>query len=282
MSPTLTIKPGLLIALRSTVTGGVSYSRRDLLVDDASMPAQEGAAASKWETTRVIQDPEEFTRAGKARSAAVALVRGVCVATSFGLLCPSDREEALGQAFEKARAIQVEFNASANYTRFDLHMMRGCIAASDEQAVRTINAELAGLVGELTNGIDKLDPKAIRDAADRARQLAAMLSPEREKVVSEAVAAARAAAREIVKRVEKKGEDASIVLRDIRRGALEVARITFLDMEDSAPTGEALPAVNVQRFDGLADDDAHEVSEFEGPPEPVRMVGVERFESMAL
>jgi hypothetical protein len=245
-SATVTIKPGLLIALRSTVRGGVNYTRVNLETDSE--------ATVRWETTRIINDPKEHKLAQKARSNAVAQIRGVCISTSFGLLCPPDKEDELNAAFAKALEMRDAHNATAKCTMVELHMLRGRIAATDEQAVQTINAELSGLINELGAGVEKLNPEAIRAAATRARELSAMLSPEREKIVTEAVTAARLNAREIVRRVEKGGEAAAVVLGDMRRGAIERARMAFLDLEDGVQTSLALPAVTIQRFADLGED----------------------------
>jgi hypothetical protein len=253
-SATLSIRPGLLIALRSTVRGGVNYTRVNLESDSE--------ATVRWETTRVINDPKEHALAQKARSNAIAQVRGVCITTSFGLLCPAEKEAELDAAFTKAIEMRDTHNATAKCTVVELHMLRGRIAATDEQAVKTINAELAGLIEELGAGVEKLNPESIRTAATRARELSAMLSPEREKIVTEAVTAARANAREIVRRVEKGGEAAALVLGDMRRGAIERARVTFLDLgEDAAQTSLALPAVTVQRFASIDDAEADAADE---------------------
>jgi len=45
---TAVIRPGLLVSLKSTVTGGVTYERRDL-----EAPTEEqGQNVARWETTR--------------------------------------------------------------------------------------------------------------------------------------------------------------------------------------------------------------------------------------
>jgi hypothetical protein len=244
---TLSIRPGLLIALRSTVRGGVNYTRVDLESDKEDVV--------RWETARTITDPKEHALAQKARSNAVAQIRGICVPTSFGLLCPADREAELDAGFARAIEIRDGHNAEAKTTVVELHMLKGRIAATDEQAVGAINAELSVLINELQEGVTKLSPETIRAAATRARELSAMLSPEREKIVTEAVTAARLNAREIVRRIDKGGEEAAVVLMDMRRGAIERARVTFLDLEETpAQAALVLPAVAVQRFADVADD----------------------------
>jgi hypothetical protein len=241
------IRPGYMIALHSTVQGGVSYQRVDL----AAPKENSERAVARWETTRVIEDPIEHERANKARSKARGEITKLCCATAFGLLCPKENATELTEAVARAQAIIAEHNSGAIFTRIGLYVLKGEIASSDEEATRSIMAELASLVAEMNTGIDRLEPKKIRDAADRATQMIAMLGEQEGEAASAAIEAARRAARQIVKRVEKEGEAAAIVLKDIQRGALEKARIAFLDLSDAAPASAPLPSAQLQRFADL-------------------------------
>lgn len=242
------IRPGLLVSLKSTVKGGVHYERKDLDTDKTR---------SKWETTRIIEDPAEHERAVKARAKALGEIRSICSPSSFGLLCAEANEALLDAAIVKAQQIRNDHNAASTFTRFDIYVLKGRIAATDDEAARAIAEEMASLIGEMSAGIEQLKPESIREAANRARQLASMLTPEKAKEVEGAVEAARKAARQIVKRVEKDGEAAAIVLADIQTGGIERARMAFLDLSDhEAVSGKTMPAVQTQRFADL--DDAQE------------------------
>jgi len=236
------LKPGLLIALKSTVSGGVQYRRVDL---------EMGKERSRWDTIRVTEDPEEHDRAVKARGKAVSEIRSVCSFTTFGLLCPEDREADLDAAIVRARAIVTEHNATARATRVSVFALKGRIASTDEEAARALSEEVTSLMSAMTAGIDKLDVKAIRDAATKAQELGAMLDETQVGKVAEAVEQARRAARTIVKRVEKDGEEAAKVLQDIQRGAIDRARIAFLDYETGPTVAEPDAPVNAQRFADL-------------------------------
>lgn len=261
---TTVIRPGLLVALSSALAGGVTYARVDL--DAGQTEGTEHVA--RWETTRVIKDPAEHERASQARSKATAEIRKVCSSTAFGLLCPEADEPLLDAAIARARAIVAEHNATAEHTTIEVRAFKGRIVASDMEAARAIGSEVASLIAGMNDAIDRLDPKAIRDAATKAREMSAMLSPELSAKVSEAIETARKAARVIVKRVEKDGEAAAVVLADIQRGGIEKARIAFLDLDGDAPAadGPALPAVNVQRFAGLDVDDGASAEDDALPP----------------
>jgi hypothetical protein len=246
MTKASVIKPGLLVQLKTTMLGGVRYERVDL---NADRTAIEGQDVARWETTRVIEDKIEYDAATKARSQAASLVRKVCQTTSFGLLCPQEQEGALDAAIVAAQQLVKNHNEQAEHTRLAIFVLKGRVAADDAEAAKAITSEIAELVTKMNTSIDTFDPKAIRDAADRARELSAMLGDEERTKVSAAIAQARAAARTIVKRIEKEGEDRSMVLLDIQRSQIEKARITFLDLsgEHDQPV-EPMPSVDAQRF----------------------------------
>jgi len=253
------LKPGILVALSTRMRGGVAYSRVDLNASDIAIP--EGAEVARWETKRVIDDAEEHERGVKARGKARSLITAVTIPSSFGLLCPTDREGMLNEAFAQARQIVKEFNDGAKSTRIDVFVLKGRIASTDEESVQAIADEVKELLSEMEEGISDLSVDRIRDAAQKAKSMTAMLEDDQARAVASAVDQARKAARAIVKRVEKEGEDGAIVLQDLQRGEIEKARMMMLDLSD-APLASApeAPAVNMQRFAALetehADTDA--------------------------
>lgn len=242
------IRPGLLISLKTTLRGGVAYERVDLVTGEK---LADGAEVSEWKTRRTIEDKAEHELATKTRSQARALITKVCSTTSFGLLCPNEQEGALDAAVKAARQLMDNFNDTAKHCRVALWVIKGRVASDDAEAARAITQEIGELTARMTEGITAFDPKAIREAADRARELSTMLSEDKQTKVNAAIAQARAAARTIVKRIEKEGEDRSTVLLDIQRGQIESARIAFLDMSGDTTEVEALPAVSAQRFADL-------------------------------
>lgn len=244
----IAIRPGILVALRTSVHGGVQYRRVDLSAE----AAQEGAAVKRWETTRIVVDPEAHERARRARTEAAGLVRKACSATSFGLLCPTDDEDALDAAIVAAKQIVADQNDRDRTTRVELYVLKGRIAENDREAARAIASEMRELLDEMNVGIGEADAAKIRDAASRARVMAAVLGPEQQAQVQTAIETARAAARAIVKRVEKAGEDAALVVQGLVRGPIEAARFAFLDADDEpgeqAPAENALPEIEARRF----------------------------------
>lgn len=237
------LKPGILISCKSTLNGGIHYTRQDM----ESEPSQNGESVTKWKTTRVIDDVSEHERAVKVRGKAVNLIRAQCAITSFGLLCPTDRESQLDDAVQQASNIAREFNREARYSHIAVFVLKGRIAEDDAEALRALSGEVRGLLDDMENGIRKLDVKAIREAANAAKSFGQMLEDKQAEQVKAAIKVARDAARAIVKRVEKSGEDAETVLRDLQLQPIETARFAFLDTEESQDS-ENLPAVDLQRF----------------------------------
>jgi len=229
---TAIMRPGILVSLRTSLDGGVSYNRVDLEHDrDAS-----GADVARWETKRVIDDPEEHARAVKIRGKARSEIAKHCTPTSFGLLCRLDRVDELNEAVRRARAMCDSFNASATYSRVNVYVLTGRIAETQEEATRAIAREITDLLDEMNAGIRDVNPEAIRKAAAKAKAIGAMLDASKASAVQSAVAQARKAAREIVKRVEKGGEDSIKVAKtlSVSTKPIEAARFAFLDLD--APT----------------------------------------------
>lgn len=285
------IRPGLMVSLKSTVRGGVSYQRVDLDAADAGIvecasqePGQDvdvrggllctvcggtwakgaaevhdsecrvaGREVRRWETTKIVDDPTEMLSATKARSKALAAIRALCSRTSFGLLCPSSFEATLDKAIGEARAIVAAHNATAKTTHAAIFVLKGRVASDDVEATKAIAQEVRELVNDMATGIQKLDAKAVREAADAAKQMIDLLEEEQAGKLADAVTQARKAARQIVARVEKGGEEAAIVLADIQKGAIEKCRVAFLDYDAPAMVvgGEVMPAVDVRRAAAL-------------------------------
>lgn len=254
-----TIRPGILVVLKSTIVGGIAYRRVDLDVAADDIDADPDAEVARWETTKIIDDPDEYERATRTRNAATGRVRRACAHTSFGLICPTEYEGALDAAIRDARATVDAFNVDAKHTRVGIYVLKGRIASDDAEAARAITQEIAGLVRRMDQGIASLDPDAIRDAARRAREIGGMLSEDNRTKIDGAIAEARSAARTIVKRIERDGEDKATVLAEIQRGQIDSARIAFLDMSESM-TGDALPSVEAQRFFEMMADPAVDVA----------------------
>lgn len=230
-----TLRPGLLVSLKSSIRGNVAYIKNTI---EAEHRTDDGAERAKWETTRRIENPEEHERARKTQSKANSLIRGVCSHSAFGLLCPESKSDELAAAIAQAQALAAEFNDSATLSRVSIYVITGRVAPDDVEAIKAINSEIRDLMADMADGVKALDVKSIRDAANRAREMGAMLTPNAEARVRIAIDTAREAARKIV----KAGETAA---KEIDTGAIRKItemRTTFLELDDApeAKTPEAV------------------------------------------
>ena len=257
------IRPGWLVSVNTKLTGGVEYRRIPL--DASGEPVQPGAEVTRWETVKTVIDPAEYEQATKVRGKARSLITSVCHGSAFGDLCPEDQVGALDAKAREARLMIAEFNATSKHSEISIFVLKGHVASDDAEAAQAITAEIADLVIQMKDGIEALDTASIRDAANRAREISAMLDDSQKTKIEGAIKQARAAARAITKRIEKAGEDKAIVLAAIQRGQIESARIAFLDMSEQAAPSEALP-ISGQRF---ADLDLAEGSQLVEGSQPV-------------
>ncbi len=223
-----TLRPGLLVSLKTSVRGNVSYAKETI---ESEHRTKQGEAKAKWETERTIVDPEEHDRAIKARGQATVLVRRVCSASAFGLLCPESQADDLAEAIAAARKIADEFNATAALTRLTVHVITGRIAQDDVEAVRAINSEVRELIEVMTEGVKNLDVTAVRDAANRARSIGQMLTPDAQVRIQLAIDAARNCAN----RIKKAGEQAAQEIDKRTLQTLAESRTAFLDLDDMKP-----------------------------------------------
>lgn len=253
-----TLRPGLLVSLKTSLTGNVKYATVDLEQDHLTADGQKRA---RWETTRVVVDPAEHEAAVVARGKARSLITAVCAQSAFGLLCPQSGETMLTDAITTARQVINDFNARAALTQVSLYVIVGRVAADDVEAISAINSEIRDLIGNMESGLRNLDVKEIRAAANKLRSVSAMLSPDAAKRAGAAIEAARSAARRIV----AAGETAAIEIDRVTLETLRGARTAFLDLDDVVPvTVDALPAAG-----RAVDFDAMPVSTRTADPAPV-------------
>ena len=232
------LKPGLLVSLKTSIKGGVKSNRVDT---EPEHETDEGTRRAIWETKKEITDPADHDAAVIAQSAARAIVLKVCSRSDFGLLAPFVRSDELAAAIVAARAIADQHNANATTTNVQVFCIAARIASDDAEAARAISAEVRNMLDDMRDGIRVADVEKIRAAANAAKSMGQMLSPDVAGTVSAAIVEARAAARSIVARVSKAGERAADVIAQCSTSRIETARFAFLDMDENAtaPTTEA-------------------------------------------
>lgn len=227
--PTI-LKPGILVSLKTTLAGGVSYFRKDLETEHTNGG---GESIAKWETTRHIDDPAEHAKATRVRSEARTLITKVCTTTAFGLLCPLAKQADLDAAVAQARELCDLHNVGAQSTTVRIYVLRGQIAASDEEAARAIASEVETLLARMAQGIKAGDAGEIREAANQVKQVSAILDEAGAAKLQVGIEAARKAARELTK-AAKDGEEPKGL--ETQLAAVEMSRFAFLDV-DAAPVG---------------------------------------------
>lgn len=237
---TSTIRPGLLVSLKTTVAGNVSYRKQDLERDHLTA---DGVRLARWETERTVMDPAEHEEAIKIRSKVRSLVTGLCAASSFGLLCPDDKASDLSAAVRQAQDMADDFNRRSTLTRVQVYVIAGRIAADDVEATRAINSEVRDLLDRMESGVRNLDVDAIRDAANKARAIGTMVSADASARLQKAIETARSAARQIV----KAGETAAAEVDTRALRAITESRTAFLDLSDA--TEVAAPVVTGRALD---------------------------------
>jgi len=237
---TNTLRPGFLVSLKTSIKGNVRYEYTDIEPEHLT---KDGQQLARWETSRSVADPQEHEAAKKVRSRVCTIIRSVCVRSSFGLLCPERTASDLESALTEARRLADEFNTTAKVTQVRVFVLVGRIIPDDVEALRAINSEASDLLATMTEGIKNLDVTSVRDAADRARDLGRMLSPEAQARIGTAVEEARAAARKITKLGEEAAKE--IDEQTIRR--IDEARLSFLDLDPAAEV--AAPAEETRVLD---------------------------------
>lgn len=198
-----TLKPGKLVSLKTSITGlNVNYRRHVL---EAEHVTAAGTLEAKWETQKRVLDAAEHDLAKKARADARNAIASACVQSEFGLLCPESNTEKLDYAIARANAIVDGFNSVAKLSHISVYIMAGKIESHDQHAIRAINSEVRDLLLDMESGIGRADVKMIREAANKATRLTAMLMQEPAAHLETAIEFARDTAREIVKNADGGG-----------------------------------------------------------------------------
>jgi len=221
-----TLRPGLLVSLKTSIKGNVSYFKTTIEGDHIK---SDGSKEATWETTRKIVDPDEHERAQQARSKARHIVASVCSASEFGYLCPAEKKDKLDAAIAEARKVADEFNETATVSNVGIYIVCGRVEQSDVEAVRAINSEVRDLLDAMQDGLRNLDVKAVRAAAKKAKGLGQMLSDDASEKITTAIEAARKSAKAIV----KAGEGAAVEIDNDTIKSIGQQRVAFLDLSDT-------------------------------------------------
>lgn len=224
-----TIRPGYLVNIRTSIKGNVEYTK-----SEETVRTEGGTEVSEWTTERLVKNAKEQAEAVEIRSKARQMVAGICIQTEFAMLCLASRRAELDEAFDRARALCVEFNRNSTYTRIKFVGVAGFIADNDETAIKAIRSEMTELLEEITAGIDGLDPERVKDAAARAKKIGNMLPDEMQVRLNDTLKDVR----KVAKKMVEAGEQVAIEIDAEVLNKITFARTAFLDIDG----GEALEA----------------------------------------
>jgi hypothetical protein len=183
-----TLRPGLLVSLNTSVRWQCRLQQRG---DRSRSPHGGRQAASE------VAHGARHQRPGGTRKRNQGAFEGALARPqrlhSFGLrtALSGDRRRDLQKAIAEARKLTDQFNATATLTHVSFYVMIGRIAPDDVEAVKAINSEVRELMETMESGLKNLDAKTVRDAANRARNIGAMLTGDAAARVRNAIDVAR-------------------------------------------------------------------------------------------
>jgi hypothetical protein len=229
-----TLRPGILVSLKTTLKGNVVYIKETITPE---RKIGKTGTETEWQTTRRVEDVNEFEVAKALRAKARAEIAKVCANTAFGLLCPESDADKLDAAIAASRKAVDDFNRKSKLTKINVYALCGRVSPDDKEAVRAIRSEVRELLDEMKAGINDLDAARVRDAARKVRGIGQMLTPESREKITGAIEAARKTAREIVKatkEVAESGENAATAIDRSAIRTLTEARTAFLEIDADA------------------------------------------------
>jgi hypothetical protein len=250
---TMTLKPGLLVSLKTTMRGGVEYVREDI------SDKKEGVTkVQEWKTVKRVANIKEYEAASKLRSKLGGLIRKVCVPSAFGLICPVSKEQELRDAIAEAKEAAARFNTKNATVSIGIYTLVGRIAETDQEAMRAIKDELKDMLAEMQRAIQGGAIEDAREAASKLLKMGMVLDEQTQGKVKRAVEEVRQIAKEAIKKVAEGGVTTAQAVANIKFTALEEARFAFLDEGETIAPVSTLPATDVR---GLDADDVAEVDE---------------------
>jgi hypothetical protein len=252
-----TIRPGVLVSLKTTLTGNVRYFTTDIerehLLDNGQ------TSEAEWNTRRITLDKEEHELAVKTRSKCRSLVTGVCTAGNF-LMCRQDRRDELEKAIAEAEALARSFNTTATVTRLGFYVGLTEVAPDDARWIAMVNSEVRDLLDAMAQGVKNLDADAIRKAANTAQSVGKTLTPEAQEKLQSSIDAVRKQARAFV----KAGETAASTIDAAVMQTLTESRTAFLELEPVAEV--AAPEAEGRGVDFTPVSSATELYDYRSPP----------------
>lgn len=230
-----------LVAARISVRGGIKYSHAN------EQTETEGSKEiAQWETTRRVDDKEEYSRAQSIRNRYNRAVRGLGVESPIGIIVPMDREDLIEDLDRQWSETVDEFNRAARYSTIRMDLEKFEIKGENMRAMENMLGSMRETLGDLKDAINSADYEEIRDVVKRMRGWVSVLPDEQASSVQKAIDDARTQAREIRKALVKKGEQIEEVKRTVSVASVDLARFALLDdapdVDPDAPTAADVQA----------------------------------------
>jgi hypothetical protein len=250
MSDVKRIRPGILVSLKTHQSGNRKYQKREI---EHPHITEGGVQRSRWDTTKIVFDPDEAKEAGQVANRARYMITRLCADTAHGPLCPVERRDELKEAIVAARELVEDFNMTAKFTRVDVNVICGEVIADDLDAARALFSETERFLTEVQDGLKDLDVKKVRANCVKLLDLGQMLAPEANAMMAVAVNAARGACKQIV----AAGEQVAVAIDQRTIDTIGLARNSFLDF--GMDNDVEIESVHTPRaLDFEADDDEEE------------------------
>lgn len=188
----LSIEDCYLVALRCRLTGGITYSRRDI-----SAEAIGAGEERRWETIRTVADRRELMAAQALRASIRRRIARVGTSTAYGLVVPASRARELADVIAAVRREVDAHNGAVQHARLEADALVARVSASDPHARQAITRDMAGYVESLIAAAEAGHREAIRTAASAIRRYIALFSATAQAEISALVTTARREARAI-------------------------------------------------------------------------------------
>lgn len=247
-----TVKEGLLLHLSVKLQGGVEYQRQD---EGKRFSRDDSTLREEWRTLKTTANIKEYEKAVDLRAEIRNRITRLCARSPIGdaLLVPPENESQVKTAIREAWEACEAFNRKASFTRVSVSALFGRVTADDEFTTRSIAREIRATLLAMSEAVKDANPEGIRENAKKARMAGMMLSEAAKARVGEAIDQAREAARELTRRVGKAGEQASIVVEELKTDKINAAAYSFLDLDGEAKSEKVAPVVGAVDFE-VSDD----------------------------
>ncbi len=254
-----TIKPGILIAGKASIKGGIHYKR------DYEEPIfEEDSLIREWHTQQLVDDEKEHASAKKLQNKIASMINRICAHTPIGPICRNERKDELVGVLAEIRAQRDTFNNKAKTCQITTHHALFEVQSDNQTAVAAIADQVAEMADKVNSALTVQDLKALRQTPKRwlkgmspdaimeldEEKRNAILARARAELIRKAIAdvrgvhqllpqsaskemvsvvvKARDIARKLCKRVEKKNEALDSVINEVDLGGIRRTRNMFI------------------------------------------------------